>query len=164
MTRDYLLCEKVRCNLVCIRWMSMLGIDWPLRELKWERWMKAKCAPETWTFLLSLSVQQAHANVVLSQEVLDYAPLFAEIADAYFELEMYAEARPIYELLGTDAAVCPLMRLFLSHIESLISTIRRAVYIFSSRPPHASVCWESCGKLQRSMNMVSQMLNPAVTK
>ena len=46
-----------------------------------------------------------HANAVLSQDVLDYAPLFAEIADAYFDREMYAEARPIYELLGADASV-----------------------------------------------------------
>ncbi|KAJ8082877.1 transcription factor TFIIIC subunit tfc4 [Marasmius tenuissimus] len=43
-----------------------------------------------------------HANVVLSEEVLDYAPLFVEIADAYFEREMYAEAKPVYEMLGTD--------------------------------------------------------------
>ena len=46
------------------------------------------------------------ANAVLSEEVLDYAVLFAEIADAYFEREMYAEAKPIYELLGGDPAVC----------------------------------------------------------
>ena len=30
--------------------------------------------------------------------------LFAEIADASFEREMYAEAKPIYELLGGDPA------------------------------------------------------------
>jgi general transcription factor 3C polypeptide 3 (transcription factor C subunit 4) len=47
-----------------------------------------------------------HANAILSQDVLDYAPLFVEISDAYFERELYAEARPIYELLGTDAGVC----------------------------------------------------------
>ncbi|RDB18196.1 Transcription factor tau subunit sfc4 [Hypsizygus marmoreus] len=49
-----------------------------------------------------------HANAVLSQDVLDYAALFAEIADAYFDREMYAEARPIYELLGGDAATSSL--------------------------------------------------------
>lgn len=41
---------------------------------------------------------------------MEYAPLFAEIADAYFEREMYAEARHIYEILGGDAGVrisCP---------------------------------------------------------
>ncbi|KAF8332446.1 hypothetical protein F5887DRAFT_996848 [Amanita rubescens] len=45
-----------------------------------------------------------HANVVLSQDVLDYAPLFCEIADAYFDRKMYAEAKPIYEMLGSDIA------------------------------------------------------------
>jgi hypothetical protein len=34
--------------------------------------------------------------------------LFVEIADAYFDREMYAQARPIYEMLGQDAGVrCP---------------------------------------------------------
>ena len=48
---------------------------------------------------------QLHANIILSQDVLDYAPLFVEIADAYFERELFSEARPIYEVLGTDAGV-----------------------------------------------------------
>jgi general transcription factor 3C polypeptide 3 (transcription factor C subunit 4) len=48
---------------------------------------------------------QLHANAVLAEDVLDYSVLFAEIADAYFEREMYAEAKPIYELLGGDPAV-----------------------------------------------------------
>jgi general transcription factor 3C polypeptide 3 (transcription factor C subunit 4) len=34
--------------------------------------------------------------------------LFVEIADAYFDHEMYAQARPIYEMLGQDAGVCRL--------------------------------------------------------
>ena len=50
--------------------------------------------------------RQAHASIVLSQDVVDYAPLFVEIADAYFDREMYAQARPIYEMLGQDAGVC----------------------------------------------------------
>ncbi|KAI0049823.1 TPR-like protein [Auriscalpium vulgare] len=45
-----------------------------------------------------------HAGIVLAQDVADYAPLFVEIADAYYERDMYAEARPIYELLGQDAS------------------------------------------------------------
>lgn len=59
--------------------------------------------------LLRLSLtaySQLHANSVLAEDVLDYSVLFAEIADAYFEREMYAEAKPIYELLGGDSAVC----------------------------------------------------------
>ena len=46
-----------------------------------------------------------HAKVILSQEVAEYAPLFAEIADAYHDREMYSEAGHIYEMLGGDAGV-----------------------------------------------------------
>ncbi|KAF9011799.1 hypothetical protein BDQ17DRAFT_1420213 [Cyathus striatus] len=49
-----------------------------------------------------------HANAVLAEDVLDYAVLFAEIADAYFERGMYVEAKPIYELLGGDPATSSL--------------------------------------------------------
>lgn len=49
-----------------------------------------------------------HATIVLSQDVLDYGALFVEIADAYFEREMYSEARPIYETLGAESATSSL--------------------------------------------------------
>ncbi|KAJ6595740.1 hypothetical protein DFH09DRAFT_146419 [Mycena vulgaris] len=49
-----------------------------------------------------------HVSAVLSEDVLDYAPLFGEIADAYFEREMYGEARPIYEVLGAEASTSSL--------------------------------------------------------
>ncbi|KAI1783533.1 TPR-like protein [Ganoderma leucocontextum] len=44
-----------------------------------------------------------HAKIILAQDVAEYAPLFSEIADAYFEREMYSEAGHIYEMLGGDA-------------------------------------------------------------
>ncbi|KDR78033.1 hypothetical protein GALMADRAFT_245006 [Galerina marginata CBS 339.88] len=47
---------------------------------------------------------ELHANSLLAEDVLDYSVLFAEIADAYFERGLYAEAKPIYELLGGDPA------------------------------------------------------------
>jgi general transcription factor 3C polypeptide 3 (transcription factor C subunit 4) len=47
-----------------------------------------------------------HANAVLSEEVLDYSVLLAEIVDAFFDPEIYAEAEPIYELLDGDPIVC----------------------------------------------------------
>ncbi|KAI9512391.1 TPR-like protein [Russula earlei] len=50
----------------------------------------------------------AHANIVLSKDIIDYAPLFVEIADAYFDREMHAQARPIYEMLGQDAGTSSL--------------------------------------------------------
>ncbi|KAG6331587.1 hypothetical protein ID866_7502 [Astraeus odoratus] len=49
-----------------------------------------------------------HASIILAQDVLDYAALFVEIADAYFEQEMYGDARPIYETLGADPATSSL--------------------------------------------------------
>ncbi|KAI0696177.1 TPR-like protein [Cytidiella melzeri] len=45
-----------------------------------------------------------HASIVLSQDALEYGALFPEIADAYFDREMYAEAGHIYEMLGADAS------------------------------------------------------------
>lgn len=48
---------------------------------------------------------QNHAKIILSQNVHEYAPLFAEIGDAYFDNEMYAEAGQIYEILGGDTEV-----------------------------------------------------------
>jgi general transcription factor 3C polypeptide 3 (transcription factor C subunit 4) len=45
-----------------------------------------------------------HAQVILAQDPLDYAPLFLELADTYFGVDMYAEAHPIYEILGTHPA------------------------------------------------------------
>lgn len=83
-------------------------------------------------------VLQLHAKVILSQDVLDYAPLFAEIADAYFERHLYADARPIYELLGADAAVSPLqIRILRTH--SYFEP-RPAAYTSSSKQLRAYVC------------------------
>ena len=50
-------------------------------------------------------MKQMHAHIILSQDILDYAALFNEVADAFFELDMFADACPIYELLGSDATV-----------------------------------------------------------
>ena len=91
-------------------------------------------------------VIQLHAKVILSQDVLDYAPLFAEIADAYFERQLYADARPIYELLGADAAVSAiLMRSLLTHSDLLFLLShsldsRPVAYTSSSKQPHAYAC------------------------
>jgi general transcription factor 3C polypeptide 3 (transcription factor C subunit 4) len=57
-----------------------------------------------------------HAQIVIQQDVLLYAPLFHEIADAYFDRQMYAEAKPIYEILGRDAGVgCPSLKIAFSN-------------------------------------------------
>ena len=49
----------------------------------------------------------------MTKDILDCAVLFAQIAYAYFEREMYAEAKPVYELLGADPAVCDSQYVFL---------------------------------------------------
>ncbi|KXN83202.1 Transcription factor tau subunit sfc4 [Leucoagaricus sp. SymC.cos] len=43
-----------------------------------------------------------HASAVLSQNVKNFSVLFVELADAYFEKQLWVEAKPIYELLGSD--------------------------------------------------------------
>ena len=48
---------------------------------------------------------QLHASVILSQDVKSFSVLFAEIADAYYEKQLWADAKPIYELLGMDSEV-----------------------------------------------------------
>ncbi|KAG9310821.1 hypothetical protein JVU11DRAFT_8674 [Chiua virens] len=60
-----------------------------------------------------------HAEIVLSQDALDYAVLYGEIADAYFELEMYSDAGPIYETLGADPATSSL------YVLQQVATCRR---------------------------------------
>ena len=50
-----------------------------------------------------------HANIVLSQDITEYAALFVEIADAYFERDMFADARHVYDMLGADERVCVFM-------------------------------------------------------
>lgn len=46
---------------------------------------------------------KVHTSIILAHDVLDYAPLFSEIADAFFERELYKDAQPIYETLGSNA-------------------------------------------------------------
>ena len=77
---------------------------------------------------------QLHANVVLAEDVLDYSVLFAEIADAYFEKELFADAKPIYELLGGDPAVRSSSFLRVCAVKKFA---RRAASIFSCEQLHA---------------------------
>ena len=51
--------------------------------------------------------------MVLAEDILDYAVFFTEIADAYFEREMYVGAKLLYELIGADPAVCDSQYVFL---------------------------------------------------
>ena len=52
-----------------------------------------------------LPLYKMHASVILAQDTREYAPLFSEIADAYYDQRMYTAAVTIYEELGQDPAV-----------------------------------------------------------
>lgn len=67
---------------------------------------KVSASLEPSLYALIFSVQM-HANILLAEDIMDGAALFGEIADAYFERGMYAEAGHIYEMLGADAGVRP---------------------------------------------------------
>ena len=59
-----------------------------------------------------------HAEIILAQSIEDYSPLFAELADAYFERSMFAHARPVYEMLGAEAAVSSLLSLHMPVLDT----------------------------------------------
>lgn len=65
-------------------------------------------------FILSHFLQpyKMHASVILAQDVREYAPLFSEIADAYYDQKMYTAAVAIYEELGQDPSVSNFNRSF----------------------------------------------------
>ncbi|KAH7882558.1 hypothetical protein F5I97DRAFT_1906074 [Phlebopus sp. FC_14] len=72
-----------------------------------------------------------HANVVLAHDVLDYAALFGELADAYFEQEMYADAGPIYETLGADPATSSLYVLLqVATCRRMLGDVREAAEVY----------------------------------
>jgi general transcription factor 3C polypeptide 3 (transcription factor C subunit 4) len=76
----------------------------------------------------------------LSQDIVDYAPLFVEIADAYFDREMYAQARPIYEILGQDAGVrYPHLHRYLAYV-SQTSSLHVLLQV--------ATCYHMLGQLQ----------------
>lgn len=77
-----------------------------------------------------LPSRKMHASVILAQDIREYAPLFSEIADAYYDQRMYTTAVAIYEELGRDHAVCH----FLPHPQDLLTNPwnRRAASMFWS--------------------------------
>lgn len=61
-----------------------------------------------------------HANIVLAENEAEFVHLFLEIADAFFEQGMFADARPIYESLGADASVRSICLSSCSHSDTVI--------------------------------------------
>ncbi|KAH9944859.1 TPR-like protein [Amylocystis lapponica] len=72
-----------------------------------------------------------HAGVVLTQDPVEYAPLFGEIADAYFERELYAEAGRIYEILGKETATSSVYVLLqAAACQRMVGNIKEAAEIY----------------------------------
>ena len=84
-----------------------------------------------------------HAKIILAQDVAEYAPLFSEIADAYFEREMYAEAGHIYEMLGGDAGVRILAGCCRADTALTFGTHRPAACTYSCKLRRADVWLET---------------------
>ncbi|EMD31266.1 hypothetical protein CERSUDRAFT_145423 [Gelatoporia subvermispora B] len=111
-----------------------------------------------------------HANIILAQEVVEYAPLFAEIADAYYEREMYAEAGHIYEILGADAGTSSL------HVILQAAACRRMIgnldesaemyeHVIAADPTHNEAkmklaeIYEILGNPRRALDLVLQVID-----
>lgn len=96
-----------------------------------------------------------HAKVILAQDVFDYAPLFAEIADAYYDSKMYADAKPIYETLAHDAAVCGCGNLHRWHVfNKQFFVPRRVAYTYFCKWLDVATCLATSARPLMYMNMV----------
>ncbi|EDR07780.1 uncharacterized protein LACBIDRAFT_297936 [Laccaria bicolor S238N-H82] len=111
-----------------------------------------------------------HANAVLAQDILDYAVLFAEIADAYFEREMCAEAKPIYELLGADPATSSIYILIqtaacMKMLEELREAAEVYEHIRQADPTHNDAkmklaeIYEILGEPRRALELVYEVID-----
>ncbi|KZP20521.1 TPR-like protein [Athelia psychrophila] len=111
-----------------------------------------------------------HANIVLAEDLLDYAPLFAEIADAYFEREMYAEASGLYELLGEDpvtstfsillnAAACRRMLGNLKEAVELYKTVIEADPTHNDAKMKLAELYEILDEPRKALELVYQVID-----
>ncbi|TFY70716.1 hypothetical protein EVG20_g2295 [Dentipellis fragilis] len=111
-----------------------------------------------------------HANIVLAQDVVDYAPLFGEIADAYMDREMYAQARPIYELLGQDVSTSSLYVLLqVARCAHMLGDLKDAseVYehVIAADPTHNDAkmrlaeIYEVLGETRKALELVYQVIH-----
>lgn len=87
----------------------MRDIDSPLRASSWEIWKKARYVPVQVQWPThrehQLNWLQAHAKIILENDVVECSILFREIADAFFEQRLFEDALQVYEKLATDVNV-----------------------------------------------------------
>ncbi|KAL1745068.1 hypothetical protein HDZ31DRAFT_37197 [Schizophyllum fasciatum] len=111
-----------------------------------------------------------HASRILTEEPADYAPLFAEIADAYFERGLWAEARGVYEVLGADAGTSSIQILmqaaacyhmlgdFQEAAEVYESVIQADPTLNEAKMKLAAIC-EATGEVHRAYDLVCQVID-----
>ncbi|EKM52010.1 uncharacterized protein PHACADRAFT_150922 [Phanerochaete carnosa HHB-10118-sp] len=111
-----------------------------------------------------------HADIILSQEIADYAALFTEIADAYFEREMYADAGHIYEMLGGDAGTSSLYVLLqAAACRRMVGDLKEAVdiyeHVIQADPTHNDAkmklaeIYEILNEPRKALDLVLQVID-----
>ncbi|KAL1761213.1 hypothetical protein FB107DRAFT_255088 [Schizophyllum commune] len=111
-----------------------------------------------------------HASVVLAEEPTDYAPLFAEIGDAYFEKGLWAEAKGVYEVLGGDvgtssiqilmqAAACYHMLGELQEAADVYESVIQADPTLNDAKMKLAGIYEATGEVHRAYDLVCQVID-----
>ncbi|KAH6893966.1 hypothetical protein BKA70DRAFT_1160794 [Coprinopsis sp. MPI-PUGE-AT-0042] len=111
-----------------------------------------------------------HANLILREDVLDYAVLFCEIADAYFERELWGDAKPIYELLGGDPATSSIYVLLqtaacMRNLEQLKEAAEVYEHIRLADPSHNDAkmklaeIYEILGETRKALDLVYEVID-----
>ena len=97
-------------------------------------------------------IYKIHTKIILACNMLEYAPLFQEIADAYFENELYNLALPLYEDLASEEQVSRADQL---HQAAQSHPARLATSMSSSRRPSVVVILTISRVRQKYMSTVS---------
>lgn len=91
-----------------------------------------------------------HASVILAQDIREYAPLFSEIADAYYDQRMHTAAVAIYEDLGQDPSVSHLIPT--SQLRPTATKQTSSIYVLE----RAAACRRMNGDLENSAAIYEQ--------
>ncbi|KZV61169.1 TPR-like protein [Peniophora sp. CONT] len=110
-----------------------------------------------------------HAAIVLREDPAEYAPLFAEIADAYFESERYEEAKPIYEALTSDATTAVHMLVQVAKCHHMLGELQEAAEVYETvvaADPTSNAAkmrlaeiYEVSGEPRKALDLVYQVID-----
>ncbi|KAH8103816.1 TPR-like protein [Cristinia sonorae] len=111
-----------------------------------------------------------HAKIVLAEDVKEYAPLFGEIADAYFDGGLYAEAGQIYEILGADSETSSIHTLMqAAACRHMVGDIKEAAEVYEhiiaadvtnkDAKMKLAEMYESLGEVRKALDLVLQVID-----